>query len=84
MNAKEALAGWYNGMQTPPSEDDDIFADEVIQHLRAAGLAVVPIDALKQVLLALNGPPHYIRELQAIRSLGNSPIDVLLEAIGHG
>jgi hypothetical protein len=34
---------------------------------------------LRDILRALNGPPHYIRELQAIRSLGNSPIDRLIE-----
>lgn len=41
----------------------------------------VPVDAaaLRQVLVALNGPGHYIRELMAIRDLGNSPIDALLE-----
>lgn len=34
--------------------------------------------ALKALLEAVLGPPHYIRELQAIRRLGNSPIDILL------
>lgn len=36
--------------------------------------------ALQQVLNALVGPPHYIRELQAIRGLlgDASPIDVLI------
>ena len=37
--------------------------------------------ALKEVLEALNGPGHYIRELQATRSLpGNdNPINILIE-----
>lgn len=39
---------------------------------------VVSARALKEVLQALIGPPHHIRELQAIRSLGNSPIDTLV------
>ena len=38
----------------------------------------VDADALRQVLQALVGPSHYIRELQAIRSLGDSPIDKLI------
>lgn len=38
----------------------------------------VNADALRQVLSALVGPDHMIRELQAIRSLGNSPIDKLV------
>ena len=29
----------------------------------------VNADALRQILQALNGPPHYIREIQAIRNL---------------
>ena len=29
----------------------------------------VNAEALRQILQALNGPPHYIRELQAIRDL---------------
>lgn len=41
---------------------------------------MVSVDAasLRQVLLALQGPPHLIRELQAIRSLPGSSIDVLI------
>jgi len=39
----------------------------------------VSADALRQILSALVGPPHYIRELQAIRSLGDSPIDKLID-----
>lgn len=39
----------------------------------------VDADALRQVLQALNGPGHHIRELQAIRGLGDSPIDKLVE-----
>jgi hypothetical protein len=34
---------------------------------------------LRAVLMAAVGPPHLIRELQAIRILGNSPIDRLVE-----
>ena len=42
----------------------------------------VPEKALRQVLAALNGPPHYIRELQATRRLPGdyNPIDVLCDA----
>lgn len=44
----------------------------------------VDANALKQVLQALNGPPHYIRELQATRDNGtglfkDNPIDVLIK-----
>lgn len=39
----------------------------------------VSADALRQVLQALTGPPYLIRELQAIRSLGNSVIDQLVD-----
>ena len=39
--------------------------------------------ALKSVLLALNGPPHYIRELQATRTpdiIGfDNPINILIK-----
>lgn len=41
----------------------------------------VDADALKKVLQALVGPPHHIRELQALRGLpigDPSPIDVLV------
>lgn len=39
----------------------------------------VDADALRQVLQALNGPSYLISELMAIRVLGNSPIDILVE-----
>lgn len=41
----------------------------------------VSADALRQVLNALNGPGHHIRELQVTRNLPGStnPIDVLVE-----
>jgi hypothetical protein len=39
----------------------------------------VDADALRSVLQALNGPGHLIRELQVIRSLGDSPIDLLIK-----
>lgn len=35
--------------------------------------------ALREILAALIGPPHLIRELQATRCLGDSPIDLLVE-----
>lgn len=40
---------------------------------------MVSVDAaaLREILAAITGPGHLIRELQAIRSLGNSPIDIL-------
>lgn len=38
---------------------------------------LVSADALRQILEAINGPGYLMRELQAIRSLGNSPIDTL-------
>lgn len=44
----------------------------------------VSADALRAVLQALNGPPHYIRELQCTRGLPQlgdmppNPIDVLI------
>lgn len=34
--------------------------------------------ALKQLLVAVAGPDHHIRELQYTRSLPNNPINVLL------
>ena len=42
----------------------------------------VPAEALGQVLNALIGPPHYIRELQVIRGLpgGDDPISQLITA----
>lgn len=42
----------------------------------------VPAEALEQVLNALIGPPHYIRELQVIRGLPGSddPISQLITA----
>jgi hypothetical protein len=43
----------------------------------------VDADALRQVLQALIGPSHHIRELQATRSLHKlghpNPIDILIE-----
>ena len=39
----------------------------------------VSADALQQVLSALLGPDHYIRELQVIRSItDDSPINILV------
>jgi hypothetical protein len=44
----------------------------------------VTAEALREVLVALNGPGHLIRELQATRNIGDllgkkNPIDLLLE-----
>lgn len=39
----------------------------------------VDADALRQVLQALVGPSYLISELMAIRVLGDSPIDILVE-----
>lgn len=39
---------------------------------------MVSAEALREVLQALAGNPYEIRELQAIRKLGNSPIDKLI------
>lgn len=39
----------------------------------------VDADALAQILSAINGPSYLVRELQAIRSLGDSPIDLLIK-----
>lgn len=36
-------------------------------------------EALKAVLVALNGLPHWIRELQATRGLPDNPIDFLIK-----
>lgn len=58
--------------------------------LRDADVVNVSVDAmaLRALLVALDGPGHHIRELQAIRSLGNSPIDKVLDqfnqAVGKG
>lgn len=35
--------------------------------------------ALREILEAVSGPGHLIRELQAIRRLGGSPLDVLAD-----
>jgi hypothetical protein len=44
--------------------------------------------ALRRVLEALNGPGHYIRELQATRARGelfaDNPIDVLVDDFNRG
>lgn len=42
---------------------------------------LVDAEALRQVLDALNGPGHYIRELQVTRNLpgNNNPINTLVE-----
>lgn len=39
----------------------------------------VDADALRQVLEALIGPSYLMSELMAIRGLGDSPIDILVE-----
>lgn len=39
----------------------------------------VDADALRQVLVALNGPDYFIRELQATRNLPGSPIQLLTD-----
>ena len=40
----------------------------------------VSADSLRQVLVALNGPGHYIRELQVTRGpLFDNPIDKLIQ-----
>jgi hypothetical protein len=44
-----------------------------------ASKILVDAAALRQLLVAINGPAHYIRELQVIRSLGDSPIDLLVD-----
>lgn len=44
-----------------------------------ARTVTVDADALREILQAIIGPGYLIRELQAIRSLGDSPIDKLLE-----
>ena len=39
----------------------------------------VSADALRQLLQAVNGPAHYIRELQVTRGIDeNNPINVLI------
>lgn len=45
---------------------------------RDPGTVTVDAAALRQVLAALIGAEHEIRELQFTRSLGNSPIDLLV------
>ena len=45
---------------------------------KAEGKASVDADALRQVLQALIGPVHHIRELQVCRGLPDSPIDKLM------
>lgn len=42
---------------------------------------VIPVNAkaLYQILVALKGPPHYIRELQVTASLQDSPITKLVD-----
>jgi len=48
---------------------------------------VVDRKALKQVLSALSGPPHLIRELQATRTPGiighDNPINILIEEFNN-
>lgn len=39
----------------------------------------VSAQALREILQALSGPGHLIRELQVIRSLGDNPIDTLIQ-----
>lgn len=50
----------------------------VRQPKRAEGKALVDLDALSQVLQALAGPAHHIRELQVCRGLPGSPIEKLI------
>jgi hypothetical protein len=33
--------------------------------------------AVWELLNALQGPPHYIREIQATRGIGDNPLDIL-------
>ena len=40
---------------------------------------LVTASALKEILEALRGPGYMVRELQALRSLGESPIDLLVD-----
>ena len=44
-----------------------------------AQTVTVDASALREILQALNGPSYLIAELQAIRSLGDSPIDLLIK-----
>ncbi len=39
----------------------------------------VNASALKQILLALTGPPYLIREIQATITLPDSPVQVLVD-----
>ena len=39
----------------------------------------VDADKLRQILEAITGPGHLIRELQAIRSIGSDPISALVD-----
>lgn len=44
----------------------------------------VDMEALARVLHALNGPPHYIRELQACVNLPGSPLALLHQQYNEG
>jgi hypothetical protein len=39
----------------------------------------VDAKALRELLVALNGPAHHIRELQVTRGFMDNPIDTLIE-----
>lgn len=44
---------------------------------------LVEKDALVELLRALAGPPHLIRELVAIRNLPGTPLMILVEDLGN-
>ena len=70
----------------------DVIADSgescepIFRERRGSGSALVSVDAkaLRQLLEAVSGPGHHIRELQATRSLHTlgypNPIDTLIDS----
>ncbi len=64
-----------DGIEPPADRDHPIWhnfltdAKAILAALAAAGVVIVPRDALAQVTQALKGPGYLIRELQAISSI---------------
>ena len=65
------------GLRKPPVDDEDQLTARALTLPKIKAL----LDALMPVWQALLGPPHYIRELQAIARLPDTPLVRLRDAI---
>ncbi len=70
-NKKEFKTGTHDGeLLLNPALSDQVHPPVMCE---------VNEDALKKVLVALMGQPHYIREIQATRLMPDNPLNILID-----